>query len=311
MKFSITIPAYKSTFFKECIDSILVQTYEDFELVIVNDASPEDLDSIVYSYNDVRIRYYKNEKNCGAINVVDNWNKCLAYALGDYVICMGDDDRLLPNCLEEYVKLMEKYPGLGVYHAWTEIIDEDGNFFKLQHPRPEYESALSLIWNRWNGRSTQFIGDFCFERETLNNSGGFYFLPMAWASDDITAVIAADGKGIANTQMVCFQYRENRRTITSTGNWKTKIEATIQEEAWYRDYLHKKLECHLSETDRKYLKLLNEQLVRRFSYKFKCELRKGIASRSFGLCYVLNKRDDFHLSCFDIAICWIKAKVRG
>lgn len=310
MKFSIVIPAYKSAFLKECIDSILAQTYEDFELIIVNDASPEDLDSIVFSYNDNRIRYYKNEKNCGAVNVVDNWNKCLSYALGDYIICMGDDDRLLPNCLEEYVNLMEKYPGLGVFHAWTEIIDEDGNFYKLQHPRPEYESALSLIWNRWNGRSTQFIGDFCFERKTLKNNGGFYFLPMAWASDDITAVIAADSKGIANAQTICFQYRVNKNTITNTGNWKTKIEATQQEEMWYRDYFRKKAESHLEEIDRKYLKLLNGQLEERFSEKYKWEIRKGFASHSIGILHSLNKGDDLHLSSYDVVICWLKAKVR-
>ena len=156
MFFSVTIPAYKAKYFKECIDSILAQTYSDFELIIVNDASPEDLDSIVSSYSDSRIRYYINEKNCGAVNVVDNWNKCLEYAKGEYIICMGDDDRLLPNCLEEYVKLMEKYPGLGVYHAWTEIIDEKGEYKNMTDARPEYESVYSLIWHRWKGRS-QYI----------------------------------------------------------------------------------------------------------------------------------------------------------
>ena len=50
IRFSIAIPAYKSYYLKECIDSILVQSYEDFELIIVNDASPEDLDSIVSLY---------------------------------------------------------------------------------------------------------------------------------------------------------------------------------------------------------------------------------------------------------------------
>ena len=50
MKFSITIPAYKRKYLKEAIDSCLSQTFKDFELIIVNDASPEDLDSIVNSY---------------------------------------------------------------------------------------------------------------------------------------------------------------------------------------------------------------------------------------------------------------------
>ena len=74
MKFSITIPAYKRSYLKEAIDSCLAQTYGDFELIIVNDHSPENLDAIVTQYNDPRIRYYVNEKNCGAVNVVDNWN---------------------------------------------------------------------------------------------------------------------------------------------------------------------------------------------------------------------------------------------
>ena len=51
-KYSFVLPAYKARFFREALDSILAQTYKDFELIIVNDASPEDLDSIVKSYDD-------------------------------------------------------------------------------------------------------------------------------------------------------------------------------------------------------------------------------------------------------------------
>ena len=56
MKYSILIPAYKETFLKECIDSILNQTYSDFEIIIVNDNSPYKLDDIIHTYNDSRIR---------------------------------------------------------------------------------------------------------------------------------------------------------------------------------------------------------------------------------------------------------------
>ena len=69
MKFSITIPAYKQKFLAEAIDSCLTQTYKDFELIIVNDHSPENLDAVVSQYDNPRIRYYVNEKNCGAVEV--------------------------------------------------------------------------------------------------------------------------------------------------------------------------------------------------------------------------------------------------
>ena len=58
MRFSVTIPTYKSAFLSECIDSVLSQTYKHFELIIVDDCSPEDIKSIVDSYSDIRIRYY-------------------------------------------------------------------------------------------------------------------------------------------------------------------------------------------------------------------------------------------------------------
>lgn len=258
MKFSVTIPAYKAAYLKECIESILAQTYTDFELIIVNDASPEDLTSIIHSFDDSRIRYYINEKNCGAINVVDNWNKCLSYATGDYVICMGDDDKLLPICLEEYKKLIEHHPNLGVYHAWTQIIDENSNIVRIQEKRPEFESVYSMMWGRWSGR-IQFIGDFLFDRKILLRNGGFYKLPLAWASDDITAYIAAQNIGIANMQVPGFQYRINSLTISNNGNAKIKLMAIKQEGEWYKQFLMNKSQT-LDDIDNTFRKMLLERL---------------------------------------------------
>lgn len=258
MKFSITIPAYKTSYLKECIESILAQTYTDFELIIVNDASPEDLTSIVHSFDDSRIRYYINEKNCGAINVVDNWNKCLSYATGDYIICMGDDDKLLPTCLEEYKKLIELHPNLGVYHAWTQIIDEKSNIIRMQEKRPEIESVYSMMWGRWSGR-IQFIGDFLFDRKILLRNGGFYKLPLAWASDDITAYTAAQDTGIANMQVPGFQYRVNSLTISNNGNAKIKLLAINQEGEWYKHFL-KDNDQKLDDVNETFRKMLLERI---------------------------------------------------
>lgn len=238
ISFSVLVPAYKAEFLKECIDSILSQTYNNLELIIVNDASPQDIDSIVDSYSDDRIRYYKNEKNIGAINLVDNWNKCLSYAKGDYVICMGDDDKLLPNCLEEYNKLINQYPGIGLLHGWTEIIDENSKLFQMTAMRGLYESVYSLCWHRISGLYRQYVGDFCYEREWLTKNSGFYKIPLAWGSDDITAYIGASKNGVANTQVPVFQYRSNRYSVTSTGNASIKINAINETIEWLKVFLN-------------------------------------------------------------------------
>lgn len=237
MKFSIFIPAYKSSFLSEAIQSCLNQSYRDFELVIVNDASPEDIDSIIGLFSDSRLRYYKNDKNVGAVNVVDNWNKCLDLCQGDYIICMGDDDCLTSTCLSQYYELINRYPGLGVYHTKTVVIDEKGKAINIQASRPEYESVWSLAWHRWNGRTIQFIGDFCFNLNQLRENDGFYKLPLAWGSDDISALIAAQSAGIANTQEVGFCYRINSQTITNSSNTRIKLEAIEKEKEWYELFL--------------------------------------------------------------------------
>ena len=307
--FTIAIPAYKSKFLSEAIESCLSQTYKNFELVIVDDASPENLMSVVNRYHDDRIRFYRNEKNCGAVDVVDNWNICLSYAKGDYIICMGDDDRLLPYCLEEYLKLMEKYPELGVYHAWTEIIDEDSQMFDMQQPRPEWESALSVAWNRWNGRDKQYIGDFCYEVKRLREDGGFFKLPMAWGSDDICAVRAAVGGGIANTQRVCFQYRVNRYTISKTGANEVKFEATIGEREWYDKLLNEYVNNvdKLDETDKRYLYCLKNDKPRIFKNKFKLELLQDLSNNPLRLFLWLRRKKELEMTAGRIIYYWIVA----
>ncbi len=235
-QFTIAIPAYKSYFLRKAIESVLNQTLVDYELIILNDCSPEPIDDIIGLYKDERIRYYKNNSNVGILNLVDNWNRCLELARGDYFLCMGDDDELLPSCLEQYSRIIRKYPELNVYHGQTLIIDEHNNPICVPFSRPEWESAYELIYFRILGRK-QFIGDFVYRTSFLKENNGFYKLPAAWGTDDITAVLAATDKGIANTHEVVFLYRSNPFSISSSGDIKIKLNAIKQEENWYRDYL--------------------------------------------------------------------------
>ena len=266
IKFSVTIPAYKGCYLNEAIESVLSQSYQNYELIVVDDCSPEDLQSIVSQYKDDRIRFYRNEKNFGAINVVDNWNKCLEYATGDYVICMGDDDRLLPCCLEEFSRLIAKYPCLNVFHAWTQVIDENSNVTTVLEPRPEHESFYSMIYYRWKGR-VQFIGDFCFKVDHLRQNGGYFKLPLAWGSDDITVSRAAFNYGIANTNNLCFEYRSSTLTISnSTKSTKEKLLASISENKWFKDLFSQVNISELTDTDRWFLLRL-KQIVDQSSRK--------------------------------------------
>lgn len=285
IRFSVTVPAYKAQYLGECIDSILAQTYKNFEVIIVNDHSPQDLDSIVEKYDDPRIRYYKNEVGFGAEHVVGNWDKCLEYAQGEYLICMGDDDKLLPTCLENYVVLINKYPTLDVYHARTEIIDENSNLMDLQEVRPEFESAYSILFHRLKNIRIQYIGDFLFRTSALRAMDGFYDLPYACCSDDIS-VLSCASKGIANTYKPGFQYRSNRYTISRTQNCKKAIESYERACDWYKSFLGK---GKAEGVDELYQELtLEEVLPKYLRGKIKTHIFMDLASHGMGtFCYWL------------------------
>lgn len=103
---SVIMPAYNAErFIKESIDSVLAQTYKNWELIIVDDCSTDNTESIVYSYNDSRIRYMRNEKNLGAALTR---NRAIKEARGRYIAFLDSDDLWMPEKLEKQIAFMQK-----------------------------------------------------------------------------------------------------------------------------------------------------------------------------------------------------------
>lgn len=103
---SVCIPVYKGiSHLAPTIESVLAQTLEDFELIIIDDHSHDDIEAIVGSYRDPRIRFLRNPENLGAEG---NWNRCLAESRGLYFKLLPMDDLLAPECLEKQVAVLEQ-----------------------------------------------------------------------------------------------------------------------------------------------------------------------------------------------------------
>lgn len=232
MKYTIAIPAYKSEFLKDCIQSILNQTYDDFELIIVNDASPDNIDEIVNSFSDQRIRYFRNDENFGAENVVKNWNKCLELAKGDYFLLMGDDDMLSPNYLMFFSEVIDINQVYDVFHCQTIIIDQCGNEILRTPNLPAYESMIDMIKQRLIHNRRQFISDFVYKTKSLKSFGGFFYLPLAQMSDDISAYRSCGSIGILNIREHLLYYRQHDKTISAIGKEELIIKAISIGEKW-------------------------------------------------------------------------------
>lgn len=123
---SVCIPTYNyGRYLSEAIESVLNQTYEDFELLVVDDASQDDTDGIVQGYvaKDSRIRYLRNQTNIGMVN---NWNRCMREAKGKYIkYLFGDDVVSSPVALEKMTAILESDESVSLVGSSRIIIDEN------------------------------------------------------------------------------------------------------------------------------------------------------------------------------------------
>ena len=120
LKVSVIIPAYRGAkYLGKAIQSVLDQTYTNFELIIVNDASPDNTTEVVESFNDPRIKYLVHEKNMGVSQARDT---AILASTGDIIAFLDQDDFIHPEKLQLHVSLFEKRPDVGFsYNARFEL----------------------------------------------------------------------------------------------------------------------------------------------------------------------------------------------
>ena len=121
---SVCIPVRNGAdYIAECLESVLAQTFGDFELLVVDNCSTDDTETIVRRYTDRRLRYIRNAKNLG---LVGNANRCLQLASSEYVGLFHHDDVMLPENLARKVSVLDAHPGVGFVHSNVLLIDQKG-----------------------------------------------------------------------------------------------------------------------------------------------------------------------------------------
>lgn len=124
-KVSVCIPTYnRANFLIYSVNSVLQQTYSDFELIICDDGSPDNTSQVVSQWNDSRIRYIKHPKNIGRSK---NMRSGFEAATGEYFIKFDDDDGLTPEFLEKTVAILDAEPAIDFVCTNHWIIDRNNN----------------------------------------------------------------------------------------------------------------------------------------------------------------------------------------
>ena len=158
-KVTVLMPVYNGEkYLKKAIDSILCQTFKEFEFLIINDGSTDKSVEMIKTYSDPRIRLVENEENLGLIATL---NKGIDLARGKYIARMDQDDISLPERLVKQIAFMDTHPEVGVCGTWAKIIDDQGRVISLRRT-PKGKAAHRLCW-----RPTPFIHPSCMLRSAL------------------------------------------------------------------------------------------------------------------------------------------------
>ena len=173
-KVTVAIPVYNhAKYLAEAIQCVLDQTVTDLEILVMDDGSTEDVESVVKTFTDPRIQFFRSEKNEGHMATV---NKLLEKATGTFFVSCSADDRTEPNLFEKLLAEFKSDPFLEHVASQNDFITEDGKPFEGDHPMKNIQKASNRSvedwWNTFRVGNVYF-GMGMYRTSALRDVGGW------------------------------------------------------------------------------------------------------------------------------------------
>jgi glycosyltransferase involved in cell wall biosynthesis len=204
---SVILPVYNGEkYLAQAMQSLLGQSFTDFELIVINDCSTDATEEVIRSFSDPRIVYSKNERN---MHLIYSLNKGLGLAKGKYIARMDHDDIALPDRLKKQVEFLEAHPEVMVLGTLIERFSDEGHSFQPKLPIEPDDMAVSLLFfNPISHPSAMF-------RSWPVKEHGLQYNPNIFNAEDYALWWDMRQFGeIANHPEVLLRYREHPNQIT-------------------------------------------------------------------------------------------------
>lgn len=219
-KISVCMPFYNTdSFINEAIESILEQTFEDFELIMVNDGSTDNSEAIVHGFKDKRIRYAKNHHD-----YIQSLNIGLELATGKYIARMDADDKSHKDRLLIQYNYLESYPDIA---ACGTGLERFGLYTGKVIPQNLNSDEIEMAFLEANHFSIGMI-----RRDFLNQHNIRYNPSFIYAEDyKLYADIIMAGGKLENLPQILYYYRHHKQQISTHNSEQTRLNSLkIQQE---------------------------------------------------------------------------------
>ncbi|MBA4322624.1 MAG: hypothetical protein C0408_07390, partial [Odoribacter sp.] len=288
---TIGIPTYNRAggYLKEALACAANQTYENIEIIVSDNCSTDNTRELVESFNDSRIRYFRQKKN---IKANDNFNFCLDQAKGDYFLLLHDDDRIDNDFIETCVQEAKGDKNFGIIRTGTRLIDSIGNIVYEKENKVGGFSTLDFFLGWFSNQTALYLCSTLFNTVQLKKIGGFKSKHNLF-QDVVAEVILAAKYGRIDCRPVKASFR---RHFANSGNATSVMK-------WCEDSLQLlDIMCGLIPEDKDKIRELGLPFLCKQNYIITANIN-SVAQRLFTYCkvyqkfgYVLSPYETFRIS---------------
>jgi glycosyltransferase involved in cell wall biosynthesis len=247
MKYSIILPVFNGgEYFKLCVKSILGQTHDDFNLLLLDSGSSDGSIEWIKNLNHDRIKIYPTEKR---LTIEENWGRIKQVPRNEFMTIIGHDDLFDKNYLQKMDELISRYPDASLYQAHFRFIDAAGAVMRKCSPMNERISPLELLKYFLNSSIDTMGTGFMMRSEDFDRIGGVPLYPKLLFADMEMWQRLTDKSYLAVEQAELFSYRRHSEATTASTNISEIIHALEK----FIDYLKQ-----LSVSDKKYAELIKD-----------------------------------------------------
>ena len=241
---AIVIPAFKEAFLSKTLDSLAMQTNQEFSVYIGNDAGEAGIGEIVNQFNDrLNIHYEYFHNNFGGASLVKQWYRCFALTENEeWIWLLPDDDYADPQCVELFYAQLQK-TDFDLFRFNVHFVRADEKIFKTNAALPAVQPAFESLMEKLSFYRPSTVAEFIFNRNKFE-SIGFTEIPMAWGTDDLLWYSMGKEKGIYGCNDAYVYLRQSDVNISNNysrmGNDKIAanfilFEQLLQMRSFYTD----------------------------------------------------------------------------
>ena len=222
-RFTIFLPVRNGgKHFHQCVLSILAQTYRNFELVVLDNASTDGSLEWIRAIQDPRVSVYESTK---PLSIEENWARIMAVPKNEFMTMTGHDDLFDPNYLEVMCRLIDSNPDAGLYQAHFRLIDADGKKIRSCVAMPAIEKADAFLTSRLSFRRDSFGTGYLFRSTDYERVGGIPGYKKLMFADDALWLRLMKDSYKATSVRECFSYRKHSQSTSGLPDWKLTHDA--------------------------------------------------------------------------------------